>query len=138
MRFSTFLQIGSKLFSVQRNFTLGKSLSGKCVFLICSYYNIQEIFRETQHRALVGNKANLDNTYMGNLKFFGKILIPLILLKRLKNEVFPLLFRLVHRNCLLFGTKVNLGNTYPLAIYKLFRIILIPSNTLNLLKRLLK
>ena len=38
------------------------------------------------------------------------------------------LFRLVHRNCLIFGTKVNVGNTYTFVILKWFGIILIPSN----------
>ena len=41
---------------------------------------------------------------------------------------FSLLFRLVHRNCLIFGTKVNLDNTYTLEIFKLFYKFLIPSN----------
>ena len=33
---------------------------------------------------------------------------------------FPLFFRLVHRNCLIFGTKVNIDNPYTLEILKLF------------------
>ena len=37
-----------------------------------------------------------------------------------------LLFRLVHRNCLIFGTKVNLGNTYTLEIFIFFEQFLIP------------
>ena len=41
---------------------------------------------------------------------------------------FPLFFTLVHRNCLVFGTIVNLDNTYTMAILKLFGRILIPSN----------
>ena len=50
---------------------------------------------------------------------------------------FSLLFRLVHRNCLIFRAKVNLDNTYTLAIWKLFGKFLIPSNPiLILLKRL--
>ena len=44
---------------------------------------------------------------------------------------FPLFFRLVHRNCLIFGTKVNLDNTYTLAILKLFGKFLIPLNPLK-------
>ena len=44
---------------------------------------------------------------------------------------FPLFFRLVHQNCLIFGTKVNLDNTYTLAILKLFGKFLIPLNPLN-------
>ena len=60
--------------------------------------------------------------------------LALILLKRLKNEVFPLSFRLVQRSCLIFGTKVNLDNTYTLEILKSFGKILIPCNPLNLLK----
>ena len=55
---------------------------------------------------------------------------PLFFLKRLKNEVFQLFFRLVHWNCLTFGTKVNL-NTYTLVILKLFGKILIPLIPLN-------
>ena len=46
-----------------------------------------------------------------------------------------LFFRFVYRNCLIFGTKVNLDNTYPLEILKLFGKFLIPSNPLNPLKK---
>ena len=42
----------------------------------------------------------------------------------LKMRFFPLFFKLVHRNCLIFGTKVNLDNTYTLAILKSFGKIL--------------
>ena len=42
---------------------------------------------------------------------------------------FPLFFRLVHQKCLSFGTKVNLDNTYTLAIFKLLvRRMLIREN----------
>ena len=47
----------------------------------------------------------------------------------LKMRFSPLFCRLVHRNCQIFGTKVNLGNTYTLAILKLFEKILSPSNS---------
>ena len=42
----------------------------------------------------------------------------------------------MHRNYLIFGTKVNLDNIYTLTIFKLFEKFLIPSNPpLILLKR---
>ena len=46
-----------------------------------------------------------------------------------------LFFRFVHRNCLIFGTKVNLGNTYILDIFILFEQFLIPIIPLYLLKK---
>ena len=54
-------------------------------------------------------------------------------LQRLRREtqhraLVQLFFRLVHRNCLIFGTKVNLVNTYPLEILKCFDKFLITSN----------
>ena len=51
----------------------------------------------------------------------------------LKNEVFPTFLRMVHRNCLIFGTKVNLVNHYTLEILKLFGKLtpLIPLNPLK-------
>ena len=49
--------------------------------------------------------------------FLIKPLIPLIPLNPLKNQVFPLFFRLVHQNCPIFGTNVNLDNTYLLAMF---------------------
>ena len=51
---------------------------------------------------------------------------------------FQLFFRLVHRNCLIFGTKVDLGNIYTLTILKLFENFLIPSNPLLILLKRLK
>ena len=63
--FSTFLQIGSKLFSVERIPHLENLFRGKkFVFLIFSYYNIQEICRETQHRALVVLMANFQYIFL--------------------------------------------------------------------------
>ena len=47
---------------------------------------------------------------------------------------FTLFFRLVLRNCLIFETKVNLGNPYAFAILKLFGKFLIPFNPPNPLK----
>ena len=44
-------------------------------------------------------------------------------------RLFPLFFRLVHRNCLIFGTKVNLGNTYTLEILKFFGRFLVCRET---------
>ena len=44
---------------------------------------------------------------------------------------FPLFFRLVHRNCLIFGPKVNLGITYTLAILEFFGKFLISLNPLK-------
>ena len=41
-----------------------------------------------------------------------------LLEKGLKMRFFQLFFRLVHWNCLIFGTKVNLGNTYTLQLLK--------------------
>ena len=38
---------------------------------------------------------------------------------------------MVHWNCPVFGTKVNIDNTYEFAILKLFGKILFPSNPLN-------
>ena len=92
---------------------------------------------------IFGTKVNLDNIYtLTILKLFGQFLIPsnplLILLKRLKMRFFPLFFWLVHRNCLIFGTKVNLDNTYTFAILKLFEKYLIPSNPLLILLKSLK
>ena len=37
-----------------------------------------------------------------------------------------LFFRFAHLNCLIFGTKLNLGNTYMLEIFILFEQFLIP------------
>ena len=48
---------------------------------------------------------------------------------------FQLFFCLVHRNCLIFGTKVNLGNTYTLQVLKVFDQFLIPYNPRNPLKK---
>ena len=91
-----------------------------------------------QNSQIFGIKFNLDNSYTWViLKLFGKVLIlsnPPYPLKGLKMRFFPLFFRSVHRNCLIFGTKVNLDNTKTLLILKWFVIILIPSNTLNPLK----
>ena len=47
---------------------------------------------------------------------------------------FPLFFRLVHRNCLIFGTKVILDNTYTLTMLKQFEKFLSPLIPLNPLK----
>ena len=55
---------------------------------------------------------------------------PLILFNPLKNEVFRLFFGLVHQNCLIFGSKGNLDNTYTWVILKFFWKFLIPSNPL--------
>ena len=41
---------------------------------------------------------------------------------------FQLFSRLARQNCLIFGTKVNLDNTYILEIFILFGKFLIPSN----------
>ena len=51
---------------------------------------------------------------------------------------FPHFFRFVQRNGLIFGTKVNLDNTYTFAILKLFEKYLIPSNPLLILFKRLK
>ena len=45
---------------------------------------------------------------------------------------FRLFFRMVHHNCLIFGTNVSLGNIYLLGILKFFQHFLIPSNPLAL------
>ena len=51
--------------------------------------------------------------------------------KKLKRRFFQHSFRLVHRNYLIFGTKVNLDNTYTLAILNFVGKILIPLNPLK-------
>ena len=43
-----------------------------------------------------------------------------------KEWGFQLFSRLKHWNCLIFGTKVNLDNTYTLEMFKLFGKFLIP------------
>ena len=50
--------------------------------------------------------------------------------------VFQVFSGLAHRNCLIFGTKVKLDNTYTLEILKLVGKFLIPLIPLNPLKRL--
>ena len=71
-------------------------------------------------------------------KFFISFLYPLIPLnplKKAKKWGFLVFFRMVHRNCLIFATKVNLGNTYTLQVLKFFDQFLIPSKPLNPLKK---
>ena len=89
---------------------------------------------------IFGTKVNLDHIYtLAIMKLFGKKLSPLIPLNPIKKAsklgVFPLFFRLVERNCLIFETKVNVGNIYTFAILKLFQFFLIPSNPINPLKK---
>ena len=65
---------------------------------------------------------------MFQVDFLNKPLIPFNPINPLKNRFFPLFFGFVNQNFLIFGTKVNLDNTYTLAILKLFKKFLIPSN----------
>ena len=44
---------------------------------------------------------------------------------------FQIFSRLAHQNCLIFCSKVNLGNTYKLAIFIFLEKFLIPSNPLK-------
>ena len=69
------------------------------------------------------------------LKYFEQFLNPFNALKKAKNEAFWLFFILVHRNCLIFVNKINLGNTYTLEILNFFEQFLITSNPLNPLKK---
>ena len=58
----------------------------------------------------------LDRTCIGDKNvpsgFLKKVLISLNPLKMTKKWGFRLFFRLDHRNCVIFGTKVNLGKAY--------------------------
>ena len=70
------------------------------------------------------SKVNLGKAYkLAIFIFLGKVLIPsnpFNPLKKVQNLGFLLFFRLVHRNYPMFGTKVILGNTYTLEIFKFF------------------
>ena len=92
------------------------------------------VFRLVHQNCLIfGTNFNLGNTYtLEILKFFEQFVIPsnpLNHLKKAKKIRFSqLFFRFVPRNSLIFGTKVNVGNTYILEFFILFEQFLIPSN----------
>ena len=84
---------------------------------------VQLFFRLVHWNCLIfGTKVNLGNTYtLQVLNVFDQFLIPSNPPKKAKKMTFSrFFFRLVHRNCLIFGTKVNLGNTYILEVFILF------------------
>ena len=75
-------------------------------------------------KARLPGPADTDDTISGvSCKKKGRIIdcaITEISHSALNKQTKNIFFRLVHWNCLIFGSKVNLGNSYTLQVLKVF------------------